>query len=179
LGLSYYFGDIISYLQGKYDKINLHPLRTKDRAIFILGKLTYAILFFYIPIRIYGYGAIISFILPYQLVGSNFLASLFIVSHNADDCEYNYQGKDWAELQVRTAANWSVDSVAWWLVSGGLNYQIEHHLFPGVSHVHYPQISPLVRKVCKKHNVPYHSYQHYYEIYFSHLQGLKKLGNMK
>jgi hypothetical protein len=39
------------------------------------------------------------------------------VSHNSDECEYNYDGKDWAEQQIRTAANWSVHSTAWWLVA--------------------------------------------------------------
>jgi len=107
------------------------------------------------------------------------LASLFIVSHNADDCEYNYAGKDWAEMQVRTAANWSVNSIAWWLVAGGLNFQIEHHLFPGVCHVHYPALSKIIQASCKKFNVPYHAHETYSEIYLSHLKGLRKLGNMK
>jgi len=178
LGISYYFGDVVSFMQGRYDTIKLHPMRLKDKLIFVFGKLVYAYLFFYLPIHYFGPRAIFSFILPFQFVGSNFLASLFIVSHNADDCEYNYQGKDWAELQIRTAANWSINSTAWWLVSGGLNFQIEHHLFPGVSHVHYPAISKIVQRVCKKYNVPYHFYENYYEIYLSHLRGLKKLGNM-
>jgi linoleoyl-CoA desaturase len=85
----------------------------------------------------------------------------------------------WAEAQIRSSANWSVfgsddDTLRtsgasafarlaaavqrtgnramswfWLLFSGGLNYQIEHHLFLGVSHLHYPAISRIVRAACK------------------------------
>jgi len=178
LGLSYYFGDFFAYWSGTYDNIKLHQSRLIDTFIFYGGKLFYAFFFFFVPIYLYGWQGIYLYILPYQLIGSNFLASLFIVSHNADDCEYNYSGNDWAALQVRTAANWSIHSTIWWLVSGGLNFQIEHHLFPGVSHVHYPQISPLIIRTCNDFGVPYHDYKTYSKIYFSHLEGLKKLGNM-
>jgi linoleoyl-CoA desaturase len=41
------------------------------------------------------------------------------------------------------------------LTFSGLNYHIEHHLFPGISHVYYPQISGLVREFCEKHGYPY------------------------
>lgn len=179
LGLAYYFGDFVTFFSGSYDKVKLHPKRFVDYFVFFGGKLFYAILFFYIPIQYYGvWGALFKFILPFQFVGSNFLASLFIVSHNTDDCEYNFKG-DWAEQQIRTAANWSTHSTAWWLAAGGLNFQIEHHLFPGICHVHYPAISKIVQSTCKKYNVPYHSHPTYYEIYAAHLRGLYNLGNMK
>ena len=40
-------------------------------------------------------------------------------------------------------------------MNGGLNYQIEHHLFPRIHHSHYPKIAPIVRKFCQDRNVPY------------------------
>jgi fatty acid desaturase len=179
LGVAYYFGDFTTFFQGAYDKIKIHPRRTIDYVIFLFGKLFYGYMFFYLPLYYHGWEGFFKFILPFQLIGSNFLASLFIVSHNAEECEYNYKGNDWAEMQVVTAANWSVHSTAWWLVSGGLNFQIEHHLFPGICHVHYPAISSIVRDTCKKHKVPYHAHDTFYEIYTAHLRGLYQLGHMK
>jgi len=177
--VAYYFGDFVTFFQGSYDKVKLHPRRFIDYLIFFGGKAFYGYFFFLLPIHYYGWDGLLKFILPFQLIGSNFLASLFIVSHNAEEVEYNYNGTDWAELQIRTAANWSVNSTAWWLVAGGLNFQIEHHLFPGVCHVHYPAISKIVQSTCKKYKVPYVAHETYTSIYLSHLAGLYKLGHMK
>jgi fatty acid desaturase len=52
--------------------------------------------------------------------------------------------------QVLTAQDFAHDSLFWWVFSGGLNYQIEHHLFPGVNHEHLPHIKPIVTRLCKK-----------------------------
>jgi len=179
LGLNYYFTDIPGFLSRAYVNIKLQPIRSIDQLIFWGGKVAFGFMYFILPFFFYeGWSALWYFILPVQFIGSDFLASLFIVSHNADDVEYNYKGEDWAEMQVRTSANWSIHSTAWWLAAGGLNFQIEHHLFPGVCHVHYPAISPIVRAVCKEFNVPYVHYESYAEIYQSHIRGLRKLGNL-
>jgi len=112
------------------------------------------------------------------LVGGEFLASTFVVSHNTEEIHYNFKG-DWAEMQIRSSANWSPQSTFWWLVSGGLNFQIEHHLFPGICHVHYPEIAKIVKNVCKEFKIPYNSHPTFYDIYTSHVKGLQKLGHME
>ena len=68
-------------------------------------------------------------------------------------------GRDWGEQQVRASGNHSCDGglyAAWhtqWF--GGINMQIEHHLFPSVSHMHYPAISRIVRQTCTEFGIPY------------------------
>ena len=62
-----------------------------------------------------------------------------------------------------------------WLV-GGLNFQIEHHLFPRVSHVHYPAISKIVQAKCKEYNLPYNSYPTFSSALASHFRVMKQLG---
>jgi len=68
---------------------------------------------------------------------------------------------DWGEQQVRASGNHSTTSFFWsrfWnFFLGGLHYQIEHHLFPTISHVHFPDIAPIVRQACEEFNLPYHS----------------------
>ena len=67
------------------------------------------------------------------------------------------------------------DKVISWFV-GGLNYQVEHHLFPRVSHIHYPAISKIVHKICKRHNLPYNEYSTMMAAVASHFRMMKQLG---
>jgi linoleoyl-CoA desaturase len=62
-----------------------------------------------------------------------------------------------------------------WFV-GGLNYHIEHHLFPRISHVHYPAISKIVMEKAKEFNVPYNKYDTMSEAVASHFRVMKQLG---
>jgi delta11-fatty-acid desaturase len=61
--------------------------------------------------------------------------------------------------------------------SGGLNYQIEHHLFPNINHCHLPYLAPHVKVLCEKHNVPYHHVSGYCEAiqtHFAHTENMAK-----
>ena len=62
---------------------------------------------------------------------------------------------DWGEIQVRHSGNFATDNPWIGNLFGGINYQIEHHLFPTVSHIHFPTIQPIVKKTCKEFNIPY------------------------
>jgi len=63
--------------------------------------------------------------------------------------------RDWAELQVLTARDYAQDSWFWTYISGYLNYQVMHHLFPGIAPYHYPPLLPILKETCKEHNIPY------------------------
>ena len=64
--------------------------------------------------------------------------------------------------------------VSWF--TGGLNFQVEHHLFPNISHIHYPQISKIVKDVCKEYNVTYNEYKNVALAINSHVSHLKQMG---
>lgn len=85
--------------------------------------------------------------------------------------------QDWAETQIRTSCNWGPNSKFWLYAVGGLNFQIEHHLFPGVAHIHYPAISKIVKRVCAKRDIPYGEFNKFRSLYASHLKTLYKLGH--
>jgi fatty acid desaturase len=72
--------------------------------------------------------------------------------------------RDWGELQVRRSANFGSPAIIVSELFGGINYQIEHHLFPSVCHVHYPYISTIVRKTCKEYGIPYNTFSWSYAI---------------
>jgi len=180
MGLSYSLEDCTAFLSGKYLFARFHPLRMLDHIIFWGGKIVHYLLFLGIPVYLHGLPAIWMLYVNLEVFGSNYLATLFAVSHNTMETDYNIpEDTDWAELQIRTSANWSVHSTLWWLASGGLNYQIEHHLFPGVCHVHYPAISKIVQEVCKENKLPYNAYPTFSAIYRDHLKALHKLGVWK
>lgn len=178
LGLSYYIEDVKNFLKAKYLHIPLQPLRTVDQVTFWLGKFIFTMTMIIIPCYLHGWDGLWKYFLPIELVGGEFLASTFVVSHNTEEIHYNFEGDDWAEMQIISSANWSPKSTIWWLVSGGLNFQIEHHLFPGICHVHYPAISEIVKRTCNEFKVPYNSHPTFADIYWSHVEGIKRLGQM-
>ena len=85
--------------------------------------------------------------------------------------------KDWYKHQVLTSSNHSVGSNFGYIFSGGTNYQIEHHLFPGVNHCHYPYIQPIVERICKKHNIKYKFFNGYYDAFCSYYKHIVALSN--
>jgi len=89
----------------------------------------------------------------------------------------DFKGMDWGELQVRSSCNHSVgDSFMDKVITslwGGMNYQIEHHLFPSMSHCHYSTIAPIVRETCREFGIPYPHYKSWYGAMKSYLFFLK------
>jgi linoleoyl-CoA desaturase len=112
------------------------------------------------------------------------LGVVFQVAHCHDlavfpepDADENRLDNAWAIHQVQTTANFSPNGrlIGWY--AGGLNYQIEHHLFPKVCHVHYPRLSTIVREVCAEHGVRYVSFPSFAAAVRSHGRMLRRMGS--
>ncbi|WP_316793494.1 acyl-CoA desaturase [Pedobacter frigoris] len=82
----------------------------------------------------------------------------------------------WAEHQMRTTANFSVNSKITAFFCGGLNRQIEHHLFPKICHIHYPQIGKIVKETALEFNLPYIESTTFSAALVSHYKTLRRLG---
>ncbi len=84
--------------------------------------------------------------------------------------------QEWAIHQIQTTANFGTGNkvLSWFL--GGLNFQVEHHLFPRISHVHYPAINMLVKETCKEHNIMYIEFSSLAAAFWSHLKHIRKMG---
>ena len=67
--------------------------------------------------------------------------------------------------------------LTWYL--GGLNYQVEHHLFPRLSHVHYKRLAPVVRKVCADAGVPHYTNSNLFKALRSHVRFLRRMGKQE
>ena len=160
-------------------------MNLKEHIIFWGSKLGYITLFLVIPMYKVG---VIDTLIGYSLIAfvcGLIIAVVFQLAHIIEDTQFPEVPKggdttaieeEWAIHQVQTTANFSTKSkfVSWF--TGGLNFQIEHHLFPRVSHVHYPQISKLVKETCEQFNVKYIEYKTVFEAVRSHVLYLKYIG---
>lgn len=107
-----------------------------------------------------------------------FLSMLNIqITHLHEDTFHNES--DWYKYQVLTSSSHSIGSTFGYVFSGGANYQIEHHLFPGINHCHYPEIQPIVKSICLKHNIAYKEFHGYYDAFCSYYNHIKTLSKNK
>ena len=111
------------------------------------------------------------------------LSYVFQLAHAVEGPEFDSVGpegkvieNEWAIHQIKTTANFSPNNklISWFV--GGLNYQIEHHLFPRISHIHYPALSEIVKKHCEAFQLPYHCFPTLGEAVRSHIRAVKQLG---
>lgn len=109
-----------------------------------------------------------------------FLSLCFMVNtqinHLTNDCAHA-SDTNFYKHQVVTAQNFGIDSHFCYYFSGGLNYQIEHHLFPTVNHCHLPALSRGVRVICGRHGVPYHLAAGYRDAMVRHLSHTLEMEN--
>jgi linoleoyl-CoA desaturase len=84
--------------------------------------------------------------------------------------------KEWMVHQMSVTSNFAPKSRFLFWYAGGLNYQIEHHLFQYINHTHYPAISRIVQEKCKKYGISYHVNDSFLSALKSHIRQLKVLG---
>ena len=79
--------------------------------------------------------------------------------------------------QLVTTSNYAEKSRIFAWMIGGLNHQVEHHLFPDICHVHYRKIAPIVKATAAEYNIPYHTKKTFFDALKSHFEMLRFLGN--
>lgn len=139
--------------------------------------LFYAIL---IPSYIHGFVNIYPVMMLYFLVFGFGYALFFAVNHWTLDAGFvdntSVDSTNWGVLQVENSINFALDSKFWTWLTGGLNHQIEHHLFPTMVHTRLPEISKIVRETCKEFGVSYFTYPSFWGALKGHYRLLKMLG---
>jgi len=114
-----------------------------------------------------------------------FLGVVFQLAHIVEKTSFpepNEKGvleHAWATHQMLTTANFATQNPGVNFFCGGLNTQIEHHLFPHICHIHYSSIAPIVAKTAKEYGLPYHEYQTFWSALKSHFRKLKEFGARK
>ena len=187
-GISYiawvFYEDFLKYFRNRV-AVHMAPkkLNRKEHIIFWITKFMYVGAYIVVPIIMVGWlYALLGFFIVTFVTGL-FISIVFQLAHVVEGTEFtspdmasNKVQEEWAVHQVRATANFGTNNrVLFWLL-GGLNFQIEHHLFPRVSHIHYPQISKFVKETCREYNIAYHEYPTMVKAFFSHVLHLRKLG---
>lgn len=179
-----FFMDFTKYFSRKIYTTVAWKMSPKNHIIFWITKLWYAIAFIAIPIVVWGWAGWLAGFLLLNISMGLTLSLVFQLAHVVENTEFEHIPLDttkhidtaWSEHQLKTTSNFAMGSktISWFV--GGLNYQIEHHLFPKVSHVHYPAISKIVQEKCREFNLPYNQYPTLGQALASHFRVMKQLG---
>lgn len=156
----------------------------KELTTLILSKLFYYGYILVLPLVLLGipfWAWLIGFLALHFTAGV-ILSITFQLAHvveNTGQFKPNEKGEvenAWAVHQMKTTANFARKSklLNWYL--GGLNFQVEHHLFPNICHVHYPKIAHIVKQTALEFNVPYYEYATMPKAIASHYRTLRDLG---
>jgi len=175
--------DYGKYFKSKVGNMHLKPMKFSDHLIFWGFKLFHLFLFVGLPIYMVGFESWLVSFLIMTLFAGLVLSLVFQLAHTVEhtafpvaDIETNRLDDEWAIHQIKTTANFAThNKVISWLV-GGLNFQIEHHLFPKISHVHYPAISKIIKKACAEYGIQYIEYRRMRYAVASHVAFLKQMG---
>jgi linoleoyl-CoA desaturase len=176
--------DFTKYFKRKIYTTDAWKLSTRNHVIFWATKILYVFFYMVLPIMLWGFLPwLVGFFMFHAFMGLT-LSIVFQLAHVVENTEFDTIALDetkhietaWAEHQIKTTSNFAMNNkVISWFV-GGLNFQIEHHLFPKVSHVHYPAISKIVAEKCKEFNLPYNYFPTMSGAFLSHLRVMKWLG---
>jgi linoleoyl-CoA desaturase len=152
--------------------------------ILILTKIIYIGYIFVVPLYLtsFSFGQIFLGFFVMHYISGFILAIIFQPAHVIEGTEYpmpdltGNMENSWAVHQMHTTTNFGHrEKLFSWYV-GGLNYQVEHHLFPTICHVHYRKIASIVKKTAEEFGLPYKSKDTFMQALRAHGRLLKELG---
>ncbi len=159
------------------------PSPLKQWSTLAITKLIYITIWLVIPmlVGITWWKVLLGFFVMHYTAGL-ILSIIFQLAHVVEENEMplpNEKGEmknTWAIHQLFTTTNFATNNkiVNWF--TGGLNHQVEHHIFPNISHIHYDKIAKIVRETAEEFNLPYNEYETTRAAIKSHFKYLKKLG---
>ena len=149
-----------------------------DLAAFLGGKVFFFGWAFVVPMWLHPWWQVLLGYLLASVVLSLALALTFQAAHCVEGAAFPAasERREWAEHQAVTSVDFAPRHPLWTWYLGGLNYQLEHHLFPRVCHVHYPALAAMVQAVCERHGVPYRVLPGAGAALASHARFLAQLG---
>ena len=134
-----------------------------------------------LPFALHDLGTAVLITLVTEMITSVFVISQTVVNHELAETTQHLprQGMDWGEWQMLTCHNWSTGSILANHISGGLNHQIEHHLFPEIHYRHYPWMSSIVRREAHKFGMPYYESESLVEALHKHFKHLRHIAHSR
>jgi linoleoyl-CoA desaturase len=175
----------------KYIKSGVNASSGSENTVAFIKIVAFKILYFFsilvAPTLIFDipfWEVLLGFLVMHFTVGI-ILSTVFQLAHTVEGTTHPLPGEtgvienDWAIHQLNTTANFARKSkwLSWYV--GGLNFQIEHHLFPRISHVHYPAIADIVKQTASEFNLTYIESKTFLQAVRSHLNTLHRFGRLQ
>jgi len=154
-----------------------------DLVTFVAGKSLFFSLAFVLPSLLHPWWCVLALYGIASFVQGVTLSVVFQMAHCVEEAEFPQPSPEtgriensWAVHQVETTVDFAHrNRLLAWLV-GGLNYQIEHHLFPQICHVHYPALAPIVEQTSREFGVRYTAHRTLLRGILSHFRWLRRMG---
>lgn len=176
----WFFDDLVELATGRVGGHQFPPARGRTLAVALAGKATFLCWAFVLPAVLHpGWALVPLWALAIFTLG-NVLAAVFQLAHCVGDAEFVGSRRietDWAEHQLATTVDFARSNalLGWYL--GGLNFQVEHHLFSRVCHLHYPALSRIVEETCRAHDLRYRSEPTLRSALASNWRWLRQMGS--
>lgn len=154
-----------------------------ELGLFVAGKLMFFTLAFGIPLLEHPWWAVLAGYAGISFMMGIILGIVFQMAHCVEEADFPAPSPDtlrmaaeWAVHQVHTTVDFARHNRLLTVYLGGLNYQIEHHLFPQICHLHYPKLAPIVEDVCRRFGVRYRAHPSLWAALASHYRWLRVMG---
>jgi linoleoyl-CoA desaturase len=178
-----FIDDYRDIIRGTVGEVAVGRPRGREMFLFCLFKLIFYSWALVIPFLVHGWIAAIFIYWIWSATTGIVLGAIFQLGHLTFEAGTTDYPKDttslddaWITQQLDNTANFTINNrfVNWY--AGGLNFQIEHHLFPHISHIHYPKLAGLVQDFCRENGLNYHTYPGFFNALRSHYRNLQALG---
>lgn len=187
-GISYlvwvFYDDFQKYFSGRISaNSQVKKLPLAQHGIFWFTKIAYVLVYMALPIFFVGWLPwLIGFLIVTFVCGVS-ISIVFQLAHVVEGTQFfspvnTDQRHDWATHQVRSTADFATQNRFLHWMLGGLNFQVEHHLFPRISHIHYPVIARYVKQTCQEYGIAYNEYRSMFSAVIAHLSHLYRLGRV-
>jgi linoleoyl-CoA desaturase len=179
----HFVGDFHDLITGRIGKHRVSRPRRWNLVTLIVGKLIFVVVAFGIPLAVHSVWVVALFYAAVTVVLGTLLAVVFQLAHCVEEAQFASVPRDtgrieraWAVHQVEATVDFSRRNrlLAWFL--GGLNFQIEHHLFPRICHVNYPAMSRVVEQACRDFGVTFNEHPSFWAGVASHFRWLRRMG---
>lgn len=178
-----FYDDMRALAKGQIGNHRFARPRGWNLAVFCGGKLLFVSWALVIPILFHPWYVVLLFFFVASFVQGLMLSVVFQLAHCVEQADFpmsqNGTGRmenSWAVHQVETTVNFARHNglITWY--TGGLNYQIEHHLFPQICHVNYPALAEVIEETCHDFGLTYAANDTFGEAVKSHYRWLRQMG---
>jgi linoleoyl-CoA desaturase len=177
-------GDVAAFVRGSIGRSPIRTPKRWDLVGLVAGKVIFIGWALVVPMLVYPWWGVLGAYVLFAMIMGLITATTFQLAHCVEEADFasveelSGPKRVWAVHEVETTVDFCPRNPVLTWVLGGLNYQIEHHLFPRVPHTHYARIAEIVKRNSEKHGVRYTTQPSLWFALRSHFRHLRTMGRM-